>query len=88
MPKSTRPTVNLTVGRIEGNALNPLQRVYLERVMTQHDQPNRDTLAYACLICGSIGECESQEARDHNERFVDYECCDDRYLVIFKTEAV
>ena len=90
MPKPTRrPAVELTVGRMNHNGCrpDPLQTVQLNRVMIDHDQPNRDTLTYACLECGSIGESESKEARDTNVTHFDFTCHPGR-TVIFHTESI
>jgi hypothetical protein len=87
--KTGRPKVQLTVARMADNEnLNPLQRVYLDRVLAHHDRPNLDHLQYACLDCGTIGEAESQKARDHNAKYIDFTCCAVNKTVLFRTEGV
>lgn len=86
--KADRPTVRLTVPTINGNRLTPLQTVYLNRVLAHHGHPITDLLNYACLECSSIGESESQEARDHNAKHIDFTCCDPATTVLFATGNV
>ena len=92
MRSTRRPKVMLTVARVDGNRpLHFHESVMLNRVMTLHDQPNRDRLVYACLECACIGEAPTQYDRDqhvadkvaHGESF-----CHDGRTVTFKTEEV
>lgn len=89
MSKSTRPAVQLTVPRMahNGSRLSHLQTILLNRVMVAHDQPNRDTLTYACLECQSIGESPTRADRDANVRHFDF-TCHPFSTVIFRTEGV
>lgn len=87
---ANRPAVSLTVARIDatGLRLNPLETVYLNRVLSHHGQPNRDLLVKACLVCGSIAESPDQASRDHTVRHFDVACCDPAQTVAFRTENV
>ena len=68
----------VTVSRGDLSATNVL---ILDRVLIHHGLPKSsphqvpEKLAYACLNCGSIGECESREARDTFVEHYDVQCC-------------
>lgn len=71
-PKSRRPKVLLTRPT---RPLTHIEQLMLDRLMVHHDQPNRDHLAKACLICGSIAEAPDQESRDFCVNNFDLTCC-------------
>lgn len=89
--RTHRPPVLLTQPSIEDptpRTLTPLERVYLNRVLTHHDHPLTDRLQYACLTCATIGEAADQAARDHNARHIDFTCCDPATTVLYSTQEV
>ena len=52
-----------------------LAEVILHHSQTSSGAASVATISYACLGCGSIGECANRSARDSNAKILDYECC-------------
>lgn len=56
----------------------------LARVLRAHNGVDYALLTYACVECGSIGQSESEAARNSNALAVDFACCtpDSSYVFV------
>lgn len=88
---TSRPSVELVVARFlrTGEVISKKSPDWkrVRKVLDFHGIVNPTKTVYACLACQSVGECESQMARDLTVDHYDWTCCEG-YTVTFKTEQL